>query len=53
LLIYFCIIIYEKRFDDLDSYLTMRIVESDGVNLEDMTVEYIHEQRVKKIYPRD
>jgi hypothetical protein len=35
----------------LDEYLTNLIAEMDGVRPEAVTVEYIHEQREKRIYP--
>ena len=41
----------KRKGESLDSYLTRKIVEMDGVEPEDVTVEYIRQQREKKIYP--
>jgi hypothetical protein len=38
--------------ENIWDYLTRLIAEHDGVKPEEITVEYMHEQRVRKIYPR-
>ncbi len=37
---------------DLDSLFIKLIAEKDNVKPEKVTVEYIHEQREKKVYPK-
>ncbi len=37
--------------EGLDTFLTNLIAKKEGISPEEVTIEYIHEQREKKIYP--
>lgn len=37
--------------ESLGTFLSKKIAEVDGINPEDVTVAYIHEQREKRFYP--
>jgi hypothetical protein len=39
------------QHESLDDFLVRRIAEEEGVSPDEITVEYIHEQRKKRYYP--
>jgi len=40
-----------RKGENIETYLTRLISEADGVRPEEVTVEYIRQQREKRIYP--
>lgn len=41
-----------EKSESLDEYLTRLISEKEGIKREEVTVEYMHQQRMNKIYPK-